>query len=545
MTTNVLSISLSALTAAQAGIRATQSNIANVNTPGFHRQTVNFSNSTPYLSGMVAVGNGVQVDGISRAYDRFLDNQVLLSQTQLSRYETYATYTSQVDNLLGNAASGLSTSMSNFFAAANEVANDPTSVAARQMLLTSGANLAGRINNQEDVMEGMQAGLADQMTAIADQVSNYAQHVAQLSDQIALQEGSTGETANELRDMRDQVAAEINKLVNVTRFTQEDGTYGLYIGSGQPLVVGNQASTMTMIADPADPQRQVPALVVNNVQIPLNTTLITGGQLGGILSFRQDVLNPAQQDLARLAASFAIAFNEQHRAGYDLDGAAGGDFFANPVVVSSAGSNLYLTLDDDTPLQLDSYVVTYNAGTYTLATADGATIASSGTLSGLNTAIANTVGFQVNLDNGAYTPSNGDTWTFNLNDYSRQMAVAISDVRKVAAAAATGLPGDNRNALALAALQTDAVMNGGTVSFQTYYSQFSSRVANQANAADASRDAYDVLTTQANEAAQSVAGVNLDEEAANLIRFQQAYQAAARAMQISSSLFEEILAIAR
>lgn len=541
MSTNILSISLAALSAAQAGIRTTQQNISNVNTPGFRRQQVNYSNSTPFYSGMVTAGSGVKVDGVSRIYDRFLENQVLLSQAQLSRYDAYATYTSQVDSLLGNSYTGLSTGLNDFFGAANEVANDPTSVAARQMLLTSGENLAGRINNLNDVMAGMQSGMNNQMSAIADQVSNYAKHVAQLSDQIALQEGTTGQTANDLRDMRDQVAAEINKLVNVTSFTQQDGTYGLYIGSGQPLVVGNTASTMVMKTDPVDPRQQVPALVVNGVQIPLNTTLITGGQLGGMLSFREEVLNPAQQDLARMAASFAMAFNTQHRAGFDQDGAAGSNFFANPAVPQT-GTTPAINLDlvDDRQLIPGNYQLSFDGSNYTLVNGqDASVIGTYASLGSLNTALA-TRGFQLSA-----APSGAGAWNINFDDYPRQMTVAIDDVRKVAAASTTGSPGDNTNALALAGLQTDPVMNGGTASFKTFYSQVSSRVANQAHAADASQKAYDVLTKQAYEASQSVSGVNLDEEAANLIRYQQAYQAAAKAMQISSSLFDEILAIAR
>lgn len=535
MSTNILSISLSALTAAQAGIRTTSQNIANVNTSSYHRQTVNFSNS---------VGNGVNVDGVSAAYDRFLESEVLRSQTQLSRYETYATYAGQVDSLLGDESTGLSESLSDFFAAANEVANDPTGVAARQTLLTSGQTVANRVNELDASLEGMQSSLDQEMTAIAQQVTNLASQVAQFNQQIAALEASSGQTANDLRDQRDQAVSELNKLVNVTQFTASDGTFNLYLGSGQPLVVGSTASSMTTVADSNNPEQQVPALEIGGVQISLDSSLITGGQLGGILAFREEVLNPAQQDLASLATSFALKFNELHRSGYDQDGDVGADFFENPVTTSNAGSNLFLTLDDDTPLEVGSYVMTYDGSNYALASADGTTIAT-GSLSGISAAVENTLGFKIDLDDATYTPSSGDRWTFDLNDYARQMAVTVSDTRKIAAAKTADSPGDNSNALDLAALQTAKVMNGGTSSFQTYYSQLSSRVASLANASDASQQAYETLTTQATDASQSVSGVNLDEEAANLIRFQQAYQAAAKAMEISSSLFDEILSIVR
>jgi flagellar hook-associated protein 1 FlgK len=461
-----LGISLSGLTAAQASIRTTQNNIANVNTEGYHRQQTLQSNALPTYSGSAFFGNGVDVDGVSRIYDRFLENELLLSQTQLSRFDVYAGYAAQVDRLLGDPATGMSSAFSSFFAAVNEVANAPTDVAARQMMLTTGETLADRVYNLDATLEGMQRSLDQQMKAVTQQVSNLAQQVADLSAQIASLEGATGQVANDLRDRRDQVTSEINRLINVTSYTQEDGTYSLYIGSGQPLVVGNRANVLTTMADPADPERRLPALDVGGGLVPLDSGLITGGQLGGILAFREEILTPAQVDLAELAWQFATAFNDQHDDGYDQYGVAGGDFF---------------------------------------------------------------------LDTTGIAPE----------DYLGLMRVVITDTSEIAAAASQdSAPGDNANALALAALQTapQAVFNNAT--FQGEYGRQVSAVASKANAADANQQAYEVLTRQAYDAQQSVSGVNLDEEAANLIRYQQAYQAAAKAMQIASSLFDEILAIA-
>lgn len=542
MSTGILGISLSGLAAAQAGVRTAQQNIANVNTQGYHRQEVSYSNALPAFSGSSFFGNGVDVASVARVYDQFLENELRSSQSQLARYDVYAGYATQVDGLLGDASTGLSSSLANFFAAVNEVANDPTSVSARQMTLTAGRNVAGRINNLDATLDGMQGSLDQQMGAVARQVTDYARQVADLNTQIVAVEGATGQIANDLRDRREQLTSEINKLVNVTPYTQADGTYSLYIGSGQPLVVGSLANSLATRPDPADASRQVPALVVNGTDILLDTRLVTGGQLGGLMAFREEVLAPAQANLARLAASFAMAFNQQHRAGFDQDGEAGMDFFANPAVPQTATTpDVYLNLADDRLLVPGDYLLSYAAGVYTLQRlSDGATW-SNPDLATFNDQIDDIVGFTVSA-----APVADGTWRINLDDYGRQMRLAIGNIRDVAAAGtAAGAPGDNANALKLAGLQVASVMNGGTTSFQNYYGQLVSQVASQANAADADRNAYDVLARQAYEAQQSVSGVNLDEEAANLIRFQQAYQAAAKAMQISSSLFEEILSIGR
>jgi flagellar hook-associated protein 1 FlgK len=143
-------------------------------------------------------------------------------------------------------------------------------------------------------------------------------------------------------------------------------------------------------------------------------------------------------------------------------------------------------------------------------------------------------------------PVAGDTWTLNFQDYAHTMAVQLTNIEQIAAASSTASgPGDNANMLALAALQTSGILDNGGTTFANAYTQLVSNGAALAAEADLNNQAFATLTAQAEAALQSSSGVNLDEEAVNLIRFQQAYQAAAKAISVANTLFDEILAVVR
>jgi flagellar hook-associated protein 1 FlgK len=470
MATGTLGIALTGLNAAQAGIRTTQHNISNVKTAGFRRQEVDYAALTPGFSGTAFYGTGVGVSTVRSLYSQFQDSQVLLDQTQLSRNESYAAQASQIDTLAGDANSGLTGAMEKFFNAAQTVASDPTSDAARQVMLSSGRNLASRFNTLATAFNDIRVDSNHEIAATVASINTYASQIATLSGNIARAEASTGQPANDLRDQRDQLVAELNKLINVTPVQQGDGAFNLFVGSGQPLVVGTRAATMSSMPDATNPQYDVPALsLAGGVTQPLDASMVTGGKLGGLMAVRTDVLQPAMQDLDRLAYEFATQFNSQHSAGFDKSGAAGGNFFTDLSALPS--------------------------------------------------------------------PYTGAARMFAMD-------AAMTDPSKIAASSSSaGSPGDNANALALAGLQTTASIGGST--FAGFYAQLVARTATLASEADISVSAYESITSQARQAQQAISGVNLDEEATNLIRFQQAYQASAKAMQVASSLFDTLIGVMR
>lgn len=478
----MLSIGLTGLNAAQANLNTISHNISNASTPGYSRQTVSQTTNDPQFSGAGFFGQGVKVDNVKRQYNEFLNQQVLTASARKEQYAAYNAQVSQIDNLLADDSAGLSPALQAFFGAVNDVANDPSSVNARQALISQGETLAGRFNSINTRLNEIRDLTEGQISSTVSGINGYTEQIAALNERIGQVESSgTGVKPNDLYDQRDNLVSELNKLVKVSTFTGADGSLSVFMGSGQSLVVGTTASQLTVAyPDATDPTRGQVQLATSGSAVQLPESVFTGGALAGLLSFRSESLDATQDSLGQIAKAVSQSFNAVQAGGTDSAGnvhAGGTDLNGN------AGTNFFADLSSASDRQA--------AGLF---------------------------------------------------------AMAISDPAKIAAAQggtpAAPLVGDNSNALELAALQTTKLMNGGTATFQSSYAQLVSTVGNKAREMQIAEKAQTAQLEQATAAQQEVAGVNLDEEAANLIRYQQAYQAAARVMSMSQTLFESVLGIA-
>jgi len=723
MASNILSIGQSALAAAQAGISTTGNNIANAATPGYSRQVVVQSSALPQNAGYGFLGQGTQIDTVKRIYSDFQASQIRATQSTNSSQSSYATQIQQIDNMLADPSAGLSPALQGFFKGVQELAANPASAASRQAALSSGQSLSARFQGLNDQLSQMNQGVNSQIGSSVSVINTYAQKIAQLNDAITLAQGAAnGQPANDLLDQRDQLMMDLSKEIKTTVVKQDDGKYNVFIGSGQPLVIGNQTFALTTALSPTDPGRTEVAYATNGSTVIMGESSLTGGKLGGLLDFRSQSLDPAQNALGRVAIVLASNFNAQHRLGQDLNGNLGGDFFtlASPRVTASTTNTgtaaLTATISNAGALTASDYRLNYDGTNYKLTqitngvatpisssttfpatgvngvtlnlagtmnagdsflirpTVDGAkainvaisdpsliaaaapirsaatsppirssapaTNTGSGTISTANvnpppvnanlqqpvtitftspttfnvsgtgtgnpTGVTYTPGANISYNGWtvqiAGAPASGDSFavspysssgsisaasvnappppnvnlqqpvtitftsptTFNVsgtgtgnptgvtytpganisyNGWTVQIAGAPASGDSFAITPNTGGVGDNRNALLLGALQTSNTMAGGTASYQGAYSQLVSSVGNKTNELNVSSTATNNLLTGLVQAQQSESGVNLDEEATNLLRYQQAYQAAGKVMQIASQLFNTLLTL--
>ena len=690
---DLLSISTSALTAVDQWLSTTSHNIANVNTPGYSRQTVDLSTNASTLMGDQYVGNGVNVNGVQREYNSFLTNNVWSTTGQQGQAQTFSDMTTQVDNLLGNTTSGLSPAMNNFFTATQGVANDPTATAARQEMLSTGETLVKTFNTQASQLDNMAQQVNSQMTTQVAQINNLATTIAKYNNDISTATARTSGngTPNDLQDARDEAIRQLAEIVGVNVFQQSDGTANVFIGNGQNLVTGSQVRQLAVVGNPYDPSQNEIALgpsanatsnqTVSNTAAANSTPdivsgQITGGSLGGLLQFRNTVLQPAQNGLGRVAVGLTTTINQQQQQGMDLNGHLGGALFqiSAPRTFPNANNNSDLQVSaqitDPTQLSTSDYRLDVTVNGYTL------TKLSDGTTTNLTTAPGNTSGGTIQLEPPVdgisvqiSSTSNsvgkvGDSFLIKPTQSSADgVSLAITDPTQVAAAspistaavhgntgsgslsvtqvvdttnpafASTGkltppllirfdspppagggltysvynntdpanpvpvmdnsdpknpvplqhIPynpaqdravfpqggvdygyrvtlsgtpkpgdsftigyntngtGDNRNMLALNKLQNTDILAGKTATFQDAYGQMVAEVGTETQHAQVTNTAAQTLLTQAKSAQQSVAGVNLDEEAAHLLNYQQAYQASAQLVSTASTLFNTIL----
>ncbi len=665
MSTGIYSIGISGLQAAQVALLTTEHNVTNANTPGYTRQRVIQASNVPIMTGAGAIGQGAHVETVSRMYDRFLTGQVNQAQTQVSELNTYHDEISQIDNMLADANAGLSPALQAFFSGVQQVAADPSSLPARQTMVASAQTLVTRYQNMDTRLQALADEVNGRITDAVAQVNTFATQIAELNQRIIIAEGSYGQPANDLLDKRDQLVAELNKIIKVSTSSNADGSYNVFIGTGQQLVVGAQAMTMTAMASSADPTRITVGLKNAGSTQELPESLIVGGQLGGLIRFRDEALDPAINELGRVAASMALTFNAQNALGQDLldriDGSAGfvADFFtlstprtvpnaantgSGAISVALAAPNAPSAPDYSgnftTDLMASDYEVAFGAaGAYTITRkSDDQVVAS-----GAGPATLNFDGLDVTI---SAVGNNGDRFTLQpVRDAARNLAVdnrVVADSRLVAAAAPvrtspnvsnqgtltlsqgvvgqgysvaglpltltatatqlTGFPGlvtatysdgssaavagnvnllngtatlasvsfngmafsvtgtaasgdtftvarnlggvqDGRNGVLLGKLQSQKTTAGGTASYQSAYAQLVADNGIRTREAKVTGDAQQSLLEQAQASQQALSGVNLDEEAANLIRYQQAYQASAKLLEVGKSLFDTILSL--
>jgi flagellar hook-associated protein 1 FlgK len=622
---DLFGISVSALQAFQSAMAVTSNNIANANTPGYSRESIELSAATPQSNGTTSVGNGVVVNGVSRAFSQATANQLNSSQSSLGQLNALQTYSSQVDNLVGTTAGGLSTALQNFYSAWSDVANSPTSSATRQALLGKAQSVAASFQSTSSQLDALNSDINSRITSDVQQINSLATSISTLNQQIVVSTAQAGgQPPNDLIDQRDQLVSNLSKLTGVSTTTDSNGALNVFLGNGQPLVLQGNTTKLTTVSNQFDASQLEVSTSTSNGNVISGA--ITSGDLGGLLAARSQVVNPAKNQLGQIATAFSQTANLQQNAGLDLTGQLGANLFSAgaPLATSSSkntdATTASVSVSNIGALTANNYLLSYKGGAYSLTNAtDGSVVA----FTGSGTAASPLVAAGVSIVLSA-TPASGDQFliqptaqaagTFTALLSNPSQIAAAGAVQATSASANTGSAtissgtvldatnpnllstatiqftsattysvngagsftyaaggniaqngwqvqvsgapaagdsftvqrnaggtGDNRNALLSASQQSQAVLANGTVSVNNAVSALITGIGSQAQQINTAQTAQTAVNTQAVSNQQSVSGVNLDEEAAKLLQWQQAYQAAAKALQIGSTLFQSLL----
>ena len=615
-------IGLSALVASQQALATTGHNIANVNTPGYSRQVVSFVARQPQFVGNGFAGKGVDVQAINRMANQFLTDQVRISTANQAQADKTVELVDQVDNQIGAAL--IPDSLQSFFSSISDANNDPSTMATRQVAIERAHATITQFAEEENQLNGLSRNVNREIVNSIGQVNALTTVIAKVNNDIALSAGlASGQPANDLLDKRDQLLVDLSKLVSVQTQIRGDGMVNVLVGDGQLVVTGNNSEALQATANVLDASRTEIAFKVGGALTQI-TAGISGGALGALITFRDHTLEPAHNAVGRLAATFAMEVNAQHRKGMDLNGALGSDLFAvPPPVVNSSSTNagtVSVTFDTSNvgALTTADYNLTNNGANFILARTDDGT---STTLSGAGP--FNIDGMIISVTSA---PASGDQYLIQptktvprgltmLTSNPARLALALP-VQTLRATANVGsatisrgqildesnpalltttqivfnnppttyqinglgptLPytaggdidvngwrvqingqpvtgdsftvrsnfggkGDNANGLALAQLQSKTVLAGGTASLQDAYGMITGQVGADASQAHISSKALATLTANASAARDTLSGVNLEEEAANLLRYQQAFQAAAQVIKAADTAFQALI----
>ena len=557
MSSNIFNI----LNTAQVGLRSqllamevTGHNIANVQTEGYSRQQINFEAADSRFTEMGQIGTGVRVGAIERAHDEFLYLQILGEGDRLGKSRVKHEVYDQLEILMSEkSGQSLNQSLNQFFSGLQDVASNPTSPPERSTLLAEAQNLVSTFNNIGESLFQVQQNLDAAVAVDLGKINSLTKDIASLNQAIHANEPTTF-NANDYRDERDLKVKKLTELVDMDFIDELDGQISLTRNDGTPLVLRSTAFTLdtaingnnksfydVIVRDPAGNETNI-------------TSTVNGGTLKGYLEMRDTIVEEILDKLDRLAAGFVKEFNEIHQQGFGLDGSTGNNFFSTLKTTVDANANntglatLTATNGDPSNISVDKYEITItDSKSFSLQNLTRG--ASSG-------AFTFTQGSTFNLANGfavtiSGTPVVGDKFTLSVSERAaRNLSIAsgvLSNTSKISAGVNSRT--DGGNALKLIGLQSKAVFDNvsldsagsGTFTFDEFYSSLVSTLGIQSAASQATFAQQEGILLQLDTRRESIAGVSIDEEMINMIKFQQAYNAAARLIAMVDELLDNMI----
>ena len=372
---SIINNGLTGLSAHQSALSTTAHNISNANTDGYSRQVSEFGTNPAVNFGNVSVGSGVTISGITRVMDNFVIEQVRSNTIAYSEVEMYHANASAIDSLIADQSTGVIPTVEQFFSSLQDASADPASLPLRQVVLSESEVMVGRFNVLYGQLDDINTLTNQQMSTLVEDINVLASSIAEINRAISENSGDApGSLPNDLLDKRDEEIRELATLVGVDVIDQGDGSVTITIGTGQPLVVGTRSRELGVATGELDASMQdVIFLDASGETGSVITKQLSGGQLGGLLEFRDEILQPAFRDLGRVAIAMADTVNEEHQRGMDFEGDVQANFFsdvndpiaaARRVAPSSnnappADQSLRVTIEDLSQLTTDDYKLTF------------------------------------------------------------------------------------------------------------------------------------------------------------------------------------------
>ena len=647
---SLLNVGSRALLANQAALQTAGHNIANVSTPGYSRQTVVLQTVQGQFTGGGYIGKGVDVQTIQRNHSELLTRQSTAASAVDAGDTVRMDRLRQLQEVFSGGASGIGASINDMMNALSDVVSAPTDLTARSVALTRMDETAARMRDASQRLDEIGYTVAEQLKGSMVAVNSLAKNIAGINEQIARAKGN-GQPANDLLDQRDQLIRELNQHIQTSQVAADDGTVSVFVAGSQPLVLGNQAATLS-IDDPIDfgagSGKKVLSFLApgSSTKVELNESMLGGGQVAGLLRFQNNDLAEGRNLLGRMAIAISESMNTQNRLGLTLNGQPGENLFApislgnaTPSNFNTSTATMALTVADPTALQASSYTVSFTAGDAgsvprhsdgKVFNFDGSalppvTVASVFSAQGLGVTLSGAVNagdqFVINSLQGAaaelqalqYSPTD----LAAANPVNAAMGAANGGSLQLASLKATGpitqpatgspvtiaftagspatysatVPGppvatiatgnyvsgekiaingweialqgapksgdtvtvgnatdsqygdwykrDTGNASALMALRDVPMFDNATLAdgFASAMAQVGTRTQSAQFAAELSSS----IAANLERDRTAVSGVNLDEEAARLIQYQQAYQASAKMIQIAQNIFDTLI----
>jgi flagellar hook-associated protein 1 FlgK len=485
---DLLGIGKSGLFASKKALEVTGHNLSNVNTEGYSRQRVMQSTNNPVTTGGLIQGTGVKVDGINRFNDEFIERRLNTAISNKNFSNTRSEQLDQVENIFNELDSdGLNQILNKFFNSFRELANQPENETIRSVVRDSATLVVKDFNRIRDTLDSQAKNIDKKISSTVTDINQMLHHVSDLNEKIASIEASQGETGD-LRDQRDLTLRHLSEQIKIHTYSDEKNRFVITAQGIGTLVTGGTVQEFGIIAknraESSNNMNGSVEVVLKDRPSQTITQLFKGGSLASLVKVRNEDIQKLQTDIDNIAYQFTTSVNTVHRQG-----------FANRKISMDIEGN---------PAQSDA----------------------KGPLTGIDF-------FKQPL---------------GVEDASRYIELSDKvkeDLSNISAAVAPNAPGDNRVAIAISKLQHERILGEGSITLEEKYLQTIGSVGLETGKARLDAEQSNGLLAQTNGIRERLAGVSIDEETANMVRFQHAYEASAKMMQAADEMFKTVLEIKR
>ncbi len=486
MSTDLLNIGKSGLFTAKQSMSTTSHNIANANTEGFTRQEVKTENAPAKYESSFVVGTGVEIQSIKRSHDEMVEKKLNKSIASHKFNEERTNQLGHVEEIFNEVNSeGMNKILNRFFNSFRELSNQPENETIRNVVKENAKIVVNDFHRIRQNLDDIRTGISSKVSKSVDHINLLSKTVAKLNKEINVEEVA-GAMANDLRDQRDIAIRTLTEYFPLTTYTDEKGQYNVSVeGVGSLVSGGNyqelQAGTKAKNGD-ANKERGESEIFFASRPTHAITDKIKGGTLGAQLKTRSEELVTLERQVDELAHGLVLSTNAIHRRG-----------FANHPVPLDAQGN---PVPNAAPQKV----------------------------TGINF-------FKEPLDLN------------RASEYIKLSDEVESDVNNIATALEANKPGDNRVALAISKLQHEKVLGAGTTTFEEQYLKSVSSIGLQAGKSKIDQEQSQGILAQAKSFKERISGVSLDEEAANMIKYQNAYEASAKVIRASDEMFKAVIGL--
>lgn len=485
---NLLNIGKTGLHASKKALEVTGHNISNANTEGYSRQKVNQTTNVPITKDGLIAGTGTRIKNISRVHDQFIEKRLRDSTSENHYFSNRSETLGQVEEIFNEIDNeGLNKILNKFFNSFRDLANQPENETVRSVVRDNAMLVMKDFKRISDSLDGISKNLDFKIEKDIEDINQQLEVLAKLNRKIRELEAIHDETGD-LRDQRDLAIKNLSEKIRIHTYQDERGNFVVSSPGLGTLVTAAQAQPLKASSFGKDSSSNGVdgAMEVFYQDRPGQkvTEKIQNGSLAAVIKVRNNDIRELRDKIDIVAYNFINSVNALHRNGF-VNRQIQPDVEGNPSMYDSKGKTTGLNFFKE---------------------------------------------------------------PIGIKDSASQMDLSEAvkeDLSNIATALSPNSPGDNRVAIAISKLQNEKILDDGTATLEEYFLQTVGKVGLESGKAQLDFEQSEGLIAQAKSLRERVSGVSIDEETANMVRYQHAYEASAKVMQTANEMFDTVISIKR